>query len=59
MCFACEGGYCCGRTPPAIACGWPVVWAAMPVWREKSATTITESIWEREKRVLMVEGSDT
>jgi hypothetical protein len=31
----------------------------MPVWREKSATTITESIWERERRVLMVEGSDT
>jgi hypothetical protein len=31
----------------------------MPVWREKSATAITESIWERERRVLMAEDSDT
>jgi len=30
----------------------------MPVWREKSAAVV-ESIWKRERRVLMTEGSDT
>jgi hypothetical protein len=34
-------------------------WSAMPVWREKSAVAAIESIWERERRVLMTEGSDT
>jgi hypothetical protein len=31
----------------------------MSVWREKSAATIVESIWERKKGVLMVEDSNT
>jgi hypothetical protein len=31
----------------------------MLVWREKSAASIIEFIWERERRVLMTEGSDT
>jgi hypothetical protein len=47
------------KAPPTAACEWQVNWAATLVWwREKSAATV-ESVWERERGFLMVEGFDT
>jgi len=44
MCSANEGCCCEGRTPPPAACRWLAGWAVPPVVREKSQTSIVESI---------------